>query len=58
MEVLVLLARRFTNDEIARELVVSLPTVKTHAAHIYAKLGATGRQQAVSRARRLGILAT
>lgn len=56
LEVLALLARRFTNDEIARELVVSLPTVKTHTAHIYAKLGAGGRKEAVSRAIRLGIL--
>lgn len=57
LEVLTLLAMRYTNDEIARQLVISLPTVKTHAAHIYAKLGVSGRKEAVTRARRLGILA-
>ncbi|MBK8798677.1 MAG: AAA family ATPase [Anaerolineales bacterium] len=56
LEVLALLASRFTNQEIARHLVVSLPTVKTHAAHIYAKLGVDGRREAVARARRLGLL--
>jgi len=56
LEVLALLARRFTNDEIARELVVSLPTVKSHVAHIYAKLGVNGRKEAVACAARLGIL--
>lgn len=56
LEVLALLARRFTNDEIARELVVSLPTVKSHVAHIYAKLGVSGRKEAVACAARLGIL--
>jgi LuxR family maltose regulon positive regulatory protein len=55
-EVLDLLAQRLTNQEIARHLVVSLPTVKTHTAHIYAKLGAAGRRDAVARARRLGLL--
>ncbi len=46
-EVLVLVARGASNDRIAAELVVSLPTVKTHVRSIFAKLGVTTRTQAV-----------
>ena len=43
--------------EIARELSVSLNTVRTHMRHIFAKLGAHRRTDAVARARALGLLA-
>jgi LuxR family maltose regulon positive regulatory protein len=43
--------------EIADELYVSVNTVKTHQRHLYQKLGARGRSQAVERARALGLLA-
>jgi LuxR family maltose regulon positive regulatory protein len=43
--------------EIAAELYVSTNTVRTHLRHIYAKLGAHGRAEAVSKARQLGLLA-
>ena len=42
--------------EIASELFVSTNTVRTHLRHIYAKLGAHGRAEAVARARQLQIL--
>jgi ATP/maltotriose-dependent transcriptional regulator MalT len=42
--------------EIADELYVSVNTVKTHMRHIYAKLDAHRRHQAVDRARALGLL--
>ena len=41
---------------IARELSVSVNTVRTHTRHIYAKLGVTNRREAVRRAARLGLL--
>ncbi|KAB8292823.1 response regulator [Bifidobacterium avesanii] len=46
-EVLVEIAHGLSNQEIADRLVVSLPTVKTHVAHILAKINARDRVQAV-----------
>jgi LuxR family transcriptional regulator, maltose regulon positive regulatory protein len=43
--------------EIARELSVSLNTIRTHMRHIFAKLGVHRRSEAVTRARALGLLA-
>jgi DNA-binding NarL/FixJ family response regulator len=42
-EVLRLLARGRSNDEIARELVLSVRTVERHVANVYAKIGVSGR---------------
>lgn len=44
--------------EIAAELCVSVNTVKAHVRHLYRKLGAHGRHEAVCRARAIGLLAT
>ena len=57
LDVLRLLATELDGPEIARELVVSLNTLRTHTKNIYAKLGAHGRTEAVGRARELGLLA-
>ncbi len=43
--------------EIAAELFVSTNTIRTHLRHIYLKLDAHGRAEAVARARQLGLLA-
>ena len=46
-EILALVARGLTNDDIASDLVISPATVKTHVARIMSKLGAHDRAQLV-----------
>jgi DNA-binding NarL/FixJ family response regulator len=55
-EVLVLLAEGRSNREIASAMAVTVATVKTHLVHIYAKLGAGNRNEALGRALTLGLL--
>ena len=55
-EVLRLIASGASNRDVARELVVSLGTVKKHLNNIFAKLDAHSRTQAVARAREAGLL--
>ncbi len=56
LEVLRLLASELSGPEIARHLVVSLNTVRTHTKNIYSKLGVGSRREAVRRADELGLL--
>jgi DNA-binding CsgD family transcriptional regulator len=56
LDVLRLLAAGLSNAEVARELVVSIGTVKTHTASIYRKLDVDNRTRAVARARECRLL--
>jgi DNA-binding CsgD family transcriptional regulator len=54
-DVLRLLVAGLSNAAIARELVVTIGTVKSHVNHIYGKLGVTSRTQAIARTHALHI---
>jgi LuxR family maltose regulon positive regulatory protein len=56
LDVLRLIAKGFSNQEIGEKLFISLHTVKSHARNIFAKLDAHSRTAAVNRARGLGLL--
>ena len=56
LEVLEMLAAGRSNQAIARELVVTLDTVKKHVSHVLGKLGAASRTEAVARARQLDLI--
>ena len=47
-QVLNLLARGYTNREIAGELVISVKTASVHVSHILRKLGAPNRLEAAA----------
>jgi LuxR family maltose regulon positive regulatory protein len=55
LEVLRLLATDLSGPDIARELFVSLNTMRTHTKSIYAKLGVNNRRAAVRRAEELDL---
>jgi LuxR family maltose regulon positive regulatory protein len=57
MRVLHYLPTNLSAPEIARELSVSVTTVRTHISHLFVKLGAHRRTEAVAQARDLGLLA-
>jgi LuxR family maltose regulon positive regulatory protein len=56
LEVLRLVAAGAPNRAIAKQLVVTLDTVKRHVSNLFSKLEVANRTQAVARARELGLL--
>jgi len=56
IEILELLAQRFSAKEIAQRLIITERTVNRHTANIYQKLAVNNRRAAVAAARALGIL--
>ena len=57
IRVLRYLPTNLSAPEIARELSLSVHTVRTHIRHLFAKLGVHGRTEVVARARAVGLLA-
>ena len=55
LDVLRLLRSDLSGPDIARELLVSLNTLRTHTKNIYAKLGVNSRRAAIRRAAELGL---
>lgn len=55
-EVLALVARGFSYEEVGRRMAVSLSTVRTHVRSIYAKLDVHSKTEAVFEARAQGLL--
>ena len=56
LEVLQLMAKGYSNQEIADRIFVSVSTVKSHAAGIFLKLDAKRRTQAILKAKELKII--
>jgi DNA-binding CsgD family transcriptional regulator len=52
LEVVKLVAKGMTNPEIGQRLLIGRGTVKTHLAHVFAKLGLTSRAQLAAAATR------
>ncbi len=55
-DVLELIAKGHTNQEVADKLFVSPNTVKTHLANLFAKLDVNRRTQAIQRAKELNLI--
>jgi DNA-binding CsgD family transcriptional regulator len=55
-EVLQLLVKGYSNSEIAKELFLSVSTIKTHVSNLFIKLDVTSRIKAIEKAKRLNII--
>jgi len=56
LEVLDLMAKGLTNEQIGDKLFISLNTVKTHTSNIFLKLDVKRRTQAIEKAKRINII--
>jgi DNA-binding CsgD family transcriptional regulator/tetratricopeptide (TPR) repeat protein len=57
-DVLLMLTRGYSNQQIARRLFITESTVSVHVSHIIAKLGVSNRLQAAAAAQRLNLFTT
>lgn len=57
LDILVLMAKGCSNQEIASQLFVSLSTVKAHNQNLFEKLDVKRRTQAIEKAKRLSLIA-
>lgn len=55
-DILELLSKGLSNQEISQKLILSVGTIKWHTSNIYGKLGVRNRTQSVTVARELKIL--
>ena len=56
MDIMRLIGKGYSNPDIAKELVVTLNTVKKHTSNIYSKLGVASRTQAIAKMQELNLL--
>jgi predicted ATPase/DNA-binding CsgD family transcriptional regulator len=56
LEILTLIARGLTNQEIAEKLFLALETIRWYTKRIYSKMHVSNRTQAAARARELGLI--
>ena len=56
IEIVRLVAKGFSNDELADRLHLSPETIKAHLRHVYEKLGVESRVEAVTEAMRTGLV--
>lgn len=56
IEIVRLVAKGFSNDELAERLHLSPDTIKAHLRHVYEKLGVESRVEAVTEAMRTGLV--
>lgn len=55
-EILQLLAKGYSNADMAGDLFLSLSTIKTHVSNLYFKMDVKSRTQAIEKAKRLKII--
>ncbi|MBN8863282.1 MAG: DNA-binding response regulator [Sphingobacteriales bacterium] len=55
-EILQLLAKGYSNADLAGNLFLSLSTIKTHVSNLYFKMDVKSRTQAIEKAKRLNII--
>jgi len=56
LEVLQLMAKGLSNQQIAERLFVSLNTIKTHTSNLFFKMEVERRTQAIEKAKRIGLI--